>query len=59
MMVYSKEDVHLADKAIFVDPTAFATLGLLGPHLFDVLQDHIAVAIKRFHSSENLAVIAA
>lgn len=30
-------DIHLADEAIFIHAFALATLGLLSPHLLDVL----------------------
>lgn len=53
------EIVHLADKAVLVDTLALATLGLFRPHLLDVLQHHVAVAIEGLDSREQLAVVPA
>lgn len=30
-------DIHLADETIFIDAFTLTTLGLLSPHLLDVL----------------------
>lgn len=51
--------LHLADEAVLVDTLAVTTLGLLGPHLLDVLQDHVAVAVKGLDTGEELAVVPA
>jgi hypothetical protein len=56
--VHRRADIHFADKSVLVDPAA-SPLGLLCPHLFDILQDHIAVAIKSFHSGKDFAVVSA
>ena len=34
-------------------------LGVLGPHLLDGLQDHVAVAVERLHAAEKLLVVPA
>lgn len=54
--------LHLADEPILVDgPARLAVgkLGLLSPHLLDVLQDHVAMPVEGLHTSEELAVVAA
>ena len=51
--------VHLADEAVLVHALALGTLGLLGPHLLDVLENHVAVAIKSLDTRQQLAVVAA
>lgn len=50
---------HLADEAILVNTLAVTTLGLLGPHLLDVLQNHVAVAVEGLDTGEELAVVPA
>ena len=50
---------HLADEPILVDTLALTTLGLLGPHLLDVLQHHVAVAVKGLDTGQELAVVPA
>jgi hypothetical protein len=52
-------DSHLADEAILVDTLALATLGLLRPHLLDVLQHHVAVAVESLHASQQATVATA
>lgn len=43
---------HLADEAILVHAPSLSALRLLRPHLFHVLEHHIAVAVKRLDSSK-------
>lgn len=54
---------HLRDEAILVDRLcfllAFPFLRILSPELLDILQDHVAVPIEGFHSSEELPVVPA
>ena len=50
---------HLANKPILINTPPLPTLGFLSPHLLDILQDHIAVTIKRFYACEQFAVVAA
>lgn len=50
---------HFADKSIFVDALALAAFRLLCPHLFDILKNHVAMAIKGLYSGEQFAVISA
>ena len=55
-------NVHLADEAVFVDWPALLSLRIarcLGPHLFDVFQDHIAMAIERLNTGKKFSVVAA
>lgn len=52
-------NVHLAHEAILVHTLAFVTLGLLGPHLLHVLENHVAVSVKGLDPSQELAVVAA
>lgn len=51
--------VHLADEAVLVHALALDTLGVLGPHLLDVLENHVEVAIKSLDTRQQLAVVAA
>lgn len=54
-------DQHFADESILVHGSPFLPSrrsGYLSPHLFHVLQDHIAVPIECFHSSKQLSVVA-
>ena len=51
--------LHLADEAILVHALALAALGLLGPHLLHVLEDHVAVSVKGLDTGEELAVVTA
>ena len=51
--------LHLADEAILVNALALAALGLLGPHLLHVLEDHVAVSVKCLDTGEELAVVTA
>ena len=42
-------DVHFADEAILVHAFALLSLGVpwnLGPHLLDILEDHVAMPVK-------------
>jgi hypothetical protein len=51
---------HLTDKAILVDSfSARLASRPLRPHLLDVLEHHVAVAVEGFDAGEELAVIAA
>ena len=51
--------LHLAHEAILVNALAFVSLGLFCPHLLHVLQHHVAVSVKGFHTGQELAVVAA
>lgn len=51
--------VHLADEAVLVNTLALAALGLLGPHLLHVLEDHVAVSVKCLDTGKQLAVVTA
>lgn len=48
---------HLADESILIHGLSCSSL-LFCPHLFNILEHHIAVAIKCFDSSEKLVIIA-
>lgn len=53
-------DEHFADESILVHGPPFLPSrrpGYLSPHLFHILQDHIAVAIEGFHPSKQLSVV--
>eukprot|EP00321_Phaeocystis_globosa_P019467 CAMPEP_0118818096 /NCGR_PEP_ID=MMETSP1162-20130426/5877_1 /TAXON_ID=33656 /ORGANISM="Phaeocystis Sp, Strain CCMP2710" /LENGTH=130 /DNA_ID=CAMNT_0006748249 /DNA_START=206 /DNA_END=595 /DNA_ORIENTATION=- len=53
---------HLADESVLVHGLGLlgrAPLGRLRPHLLDVLQDHVAVAVERFDPAEQLLVVSA
>ena len=55
-------DQHFAYEAILIDGPAFLALGVdgsFGPHLLDIFQHHVAVAIEGLDSSEQLSVVAA
>ena len=58
-MVEGRANAHLADKAILVHALALAPLGLLGPDLLDVLEDHVAVAVEGLDTREQFAAISA
>ena len=56
-----KKHKHLADEAVLVDGPALLAVGEpggLGPHLLDVLEDHVAVAVEGLDAREQLAVVA-
>lgn len=55
----ANSNVHLADEAILVHSLARATLGLLGPHLLHVLEDHVAVSVKGLDAGQELAIVSA
>lgn len=51
---------HLADKPVLVYRLALLAIGesgRLGPHLLDVLQHHVHVAIESLYAGEDLAPI--
>lgn len=53
---------HLADEAVLVDrPSLLPSCanGRLSPHLLDVFQHHVAVAVKSLDAGEQLAIVAA
>lgn len=54
---------HFTDEAILVHGLdfllAFAGSRDLRPHFFHVFQDHVAMTIEGFHSTEKLLVVAA
>jgi len=53
---------HFTNEPILVDWPSFLTTRhpwRFRPHLFHILQDHVAMSIERFYSCEQLAVIAA
>jgi hypothetical protein len=55
-------DQHFADEAILVDGPALLALGVdgrFGPHLLDIFQHHVAVAIEGLDAGEQLSVVAA
>lgn len=52
---------HLADEAVLIDTPALLSLTVswkLGPHLLDVLEDHVAMSIECFYTSKEFAVVA-
>ena len=52
---------EFADEAVAVDGLALLAVrvpGHLAPHLLDVLQDHVAVAIEGLDAREQFAVVA-
>lgn len=51
--------VHLADETVLVDALALGTLGLLGPHLLNILENHVAVSVKSLDTGQQLAVVSA
>lgn len=53
------EHIHLADEAILVNALALAALGLLGPHLLHVLENHVEVSVKSLDTGQELAVVTA
>jgi hypothetical protein len=57
--VAAKEE--FADEAVAVDRLALLSVcipGRLAPHLLDVLQHHVAVAVEGFDARQQLAVVA-
>ena len=53
-------NAHLADEAVLVDGAALLAVGeagRLGPHLLDVLEDHVAVAVEGLDAGQQLAVV--
>ena len=56
-----EKDSHLTNKPILINCPSRFPLGKprsLRPHLLDVLEKHIAMAIERFDTGEKLAVVA-
>lgn len=51
--------VHLADETVLVHALALGTLGLLGPHLLNILENHVAVSVKSLDTGQQLAVVSA
>lgn len=52
---------HLADKAVLVDHASLLAICCsrsFTPHLLHILEHHVAMAVKRLHSSEQFSVIA-
>ncbi len=49
--------LHLADEPILVHTLSFTALGFFRPHLFHILQHHVAMSIERFDSRQQLPVI--
>lgn len=52
--------VHLADEAILVHGTTLLAVGqarCLCPHLLDVLENHVAMAVKGLNTRKQLAVV--
>ncbi len=57
----TRANPHLADEAVLVHRSPLLARrqpGRLGPHLLDILQHHVAVAVKGLDASEELAVVA-
>jgi len=52
----SKE--HFADEAVLIDRLLILACWQLGPHLLDILKNHVAVAVKGLYTSEKLLIIA-
>lgn len=50
---------HLADETVLVHALALGTLGLLGPHLLNVLENHVTVSVKSLDTGQQLAVVSA
>ena len=50
---------HLADEPVLVDALLAVFAGLFRPHLLDVLEHHVAVAVEGFDAREQFAVVAA
>ena len=53
---------HLADETVLVDFATGLAVGQTGrfcPHLFRVLQNHVAVTVESLHAGEQLAVVSA
>ena len=51
--------VHFADETVLVHALALGTLRLLGPHLLNILEDHVAVSVKSLDTGQQLAVVSA
>jgi len=49
---------HLADKSILIDSLTPRLAPPLRPHLLDILQHHVAMAVEGFDAGEQLAVVA-
>ena len=57
-----RADIHLGNETVLVDGAALGAVRLarrFGPHLLDVLEHHVAVAVKGLDAGEQLAVVAA
>ena len=51
---------HLGDEPVIVDRLGLLlTLGELGPHLLDTLEDHVEVSVECLDSAQKLLVIPA
>ena len=51
---------HLGDEPVLVDRLGLLlTLGELGPHLLDTLEDHVEVSVECLDSAQELLVIPA
>ena len=51
---------HLGDEPVLVDRLGLLlTLGELGPHLLDTLEDHVEVSVECLDSSQKLLVVPA
>ena len=51
---------HLGDEPVIVDRLGLLlTLGELGPHLLDPLEDHVAVTVEGLHPPQQLLVVPA
>ena len=59
MKISRLRHVHLANEAILVNALPLAALGLLGPHLLHVLENHVAVSVKGLDTGQQLAVVTA
>lgn len=54
-------DSHLADEPVFIDRPSLLPAGCpwyFCPHLFHILQHHIAMSVKGFYSCQKFAIIA-
>lgn len=52
---------HLANETILVYRSSLLAIcqsGRLCPHLLDILQNHVAMAVKRLDAGKELAVVA-
>lgn len=50
---------HLADESVLIDALLSILSTLLRPHLFDVLEDHVAMSVECFDAGEEFAIISA